>query len=293
MFIGREKELSILKERLESNKFELGIIYGQRRIGKTSLIMEATKGYDCIYFLSRIDSYYNNLQYFANEFSKYAGIPYTPNFDNFDDLFNSLINYIGNKKTTIIIDELPFLANAYPGIISYLQDLSDDLKRNNSSIKIILSGSDMSFMIDLLNNRAKPLYQRVTFKVHVKEMVFSDAVKMLSGTNKEDAIKYLSIFGNRPYYLDMIDKNKDFKTNIIDLCFSNTSILIDAPNITLPIGYSSNSVYISILIAIANHKQRVKEISDYLKMDSNATSTYLGRMLAGESKFIQKQAIYF
>ena len=64
----------------------------------------------------------------------------------------------------------------------------------------------MSFMVDLLENKAKPLYQRSTFKIHVKPMVFSDAVEMLKGLSNLDIIKYLSIFGNRPYYLDKINK---------------------------------------------------------------------------------------
>lgn len=283
MFVGRKNELDILKDKIESDRFELGAIYGQRRIGKTSIIQEAIKDYNHIYFLSRLDTYHNNLHYFSNEFAKYVQMPYTPNFNTFDELFDALIKYIGDKRVVIVIDELPFLADGYPGILSYLQDLSDNLKRYNSLIKIILSGSDISFMLDVLNDRAKPLYQRVTFKIHVKEMIFSDAVNMLSGIDDEEIVKYLSIFGNRPYYLEKIDKKKDFMTNIIGLCFSNTSILIDAPNITLPIGYSSNSVYIAILTAIANHKQKVKEIADYLNMDNNAISTYLLRMFAGES----------
>lgn len=43
MFIGRKEELNILHEKLNSNRCELGVIYGQRRIGKTSLIIESVK----------------------------------------------------------------------------------------------------------------------------------------------------------------------------------------------------------------------------------------------------------
>ena len=283
MFIGRKNELTTLKEKYNSDNFELGIMYGQRRIGKTSIILESTKGYSYIYFLAREDTYSNNLVYFETEFAKFAKTPFTPHFNSFDELFDSLINYVSDSKTIIIIDELPFLAKAYPGVVSYLQSLADSLKLNEKKAKIILSGSDISFMVDLLTNRAKPLYQRATFKIHVKPMIFTDAVEMLSGIANEDIVKYLSIFGNRPYYLDKIDKNKTFDENIMDLCFNKNNILIDAPNITLPIGYSTNSVFTSILIAIASHKQRVKEIADSLRIDSNAASTYLGRMLEGES----------
>ena len=43
MFVDRKEELERLKEKLESDKFELIIIYGRRRIGKTRLILEAVK----------------------------------------------------------------------------------------------------------------------------------------------------------------------------------------------------------------------------------------------------------
>ena len=38
MFIGRDKELSVLDKLYKSDKFEFVVIYGRRRIGKTALI---------------------------------------------------------------------------------------------------------------------------------------------------------------------------------------------------------------------------------------------------------------
>ena len=43
MFIGREKELEELVEKMNNDHFESILIYGRRRIGKTELIKEATK----------------------------------------------------------------------------------------------------------------------------------------------------------------------------------------------------------------------------------------------------------
>ena len=43
MFIAREKELKILDSKILSDQFEFGIIYGRRRIGKTSLLQEVVK----------------------------------------------------------------------------------------------------------------------------------------------------------------------------------------------------------------------------------------------------------
>ena len=40
MFIGRQRELTHLNNRYESGKFEFAVIYGRRRVGKTTLINE-------------------------------------------------------------------------------------------------------------------------------------------------------------------------------------------------------------------------------------------------------------
>ena len=283
MFIGRDNELKTLKNKFDSNNLEVGLIYGQRRIGKTSLIVKGAEKYKNIYFLSKDTTYSDNLSHFSNVVKDFLESSLPVRFESIDEIFNFLKDYAKKEKLVLIIDELPFLAHVYPGIISFLQGYIDELNRLNVAMKLILSGSDISFMLDLLKNKAKPLYQRATFQIHVLPMLFSDAVKMLDGFNSEDKVRYLSIFGNRPYYLEKLDNKQTFDQNITRLCFSSDSILIDAPNLTLPIGYSNNGTYIAILTAIANRKHRVKEISDELHIDSNALATYLKRMVDGES----------
>lgn len=288
MFVGRKQELKLLIEKINSDQLELGVVYGQRRIGKTSLILEAIKDYSYLYFLARDTTIQDNLNELNKVINKYLKLPSFNSFNSIDTALDNLFQL--NEKIILVIDELPFLAKVYPGIISYLQGLIDDFKRNNKVVKIILSGSDSSFMVDLLNNKAKPLYQRSTFKLHVGPMLFSDAIKILDGFSFIDKAKYLAIFGNRPYYLEKLNKKKDFDSNIMDLCFDNTSILIDAPNMTLPVGYSSNSTYVSILLAISNRKHKIKEISDSLHIDDKSISTYLRRML--DSEVIEKKEMF-
>ena len=53
MFIGREKELSALTAELSNWKKKTAVlIYGKRRVGKSTLIMEATKSFDYPYWES-------------------------------------------------------------------------------------------------------------------------------------------------------------------------------------------------------------------------------------------------
>lgn len=150
-------------------------------------------------------------------------IPFTPELPSFDALFDTIANSVQKEKLVIVIDELPFLTSSYHGFISYLQGFCDGTKRENKNIKLLLSGSNMSFMMDLLSNKTKPLYQRATFKLFVKPMLFSDAVKTLSGLTNVDKAKCLSVFGNRPYYLEKLAKEKVLKR--ISPLFALTSLL--------------------------------------------------------------------
>ncbi len=51
-FVDRSEELRVLEEKLGSDRFELIVVYGRRRIGKTRLILEALKGRDYVYYLA-------------------------------------------------------------------------------------------------------------------------------------------------------------------------------------------------------------------------------------------------
>ena len=43
MFIGREKELADLNKLYETEQFQMPVIYGRRRVGKSTLIQNLSK----------------------------------------------------------------------------------------------------------------------------------------------------------------------------------------------------------------------------------------------------------
>lgn len=53
MFIGRKEELAELRALFDSGRFEMGVVYGSRRIVKTSLLKEFIKDKAAIYFQAK------------------------------------------------------------------------------------------------------------------------------------------------------------------------------------------------------------------------------------------------
>lgn len=282
MFFGRKDELKELSSRYGSDRFEMGVVYGARRIGKTSLLKESIKDKASFYFQAKESNEYDNRRSFSMQVNKLLGIPYTNVYPTFSDAFDDLLRFAYGKQFVIIIDEIAYLANADKGFLSELQFCVDD-KFKDTKIKLILSGSNISFMKDILKDKRSPLFQRSTFQMHVTKLLFSDALKFLDGVSAEDSVKYLSIFGTHPYYLEMIDKTKSFDENIKSLLFSKFGNLLDAPDKVLPSASSDQTNYNTILKAIAYRKRSNKDIASYLDKPDNFVASYLPRLVKNET----------
>ena len=64
-FIGREKELAALKELYLQNSFQLFVLYGRRRVGKTTLLNEFSKDKDTIFYSAEQSNNKLNLEKFS------------------------------------------------------------------------------------------------------------------------------------------------------------------------------------------------------------------------------------
>ena len=281
IFVGRKEELEELNERFNSGRFEMGIVYGSRRIGKTSLLRKFVENKASFYFQAKESNELDNRTAFSNEINKLIGIPYTFIYPTYSDGFDALLKYADGKPFVIVIDEIAFISQSDKGFLSELQ-FNIDHKLKDTDVKLILSGSTISFMKDILKDKRGPLFQRCTFQMNIRKLLYSDALAFLAGLPTEDKIRYLSIFGEHPYYLEMIDKSKSFDDNIFSLLFSRFGNLVDAPDKVLPTASKDQNTYNTILKAIAHRRRTNKEIADYIGKDPNYVAAYLPRLMDNE-----------
>lgn len=281
MFIGRKNELRELNDRFRSGRFEMGVLYGSRRIGKTSLLKEFVKDKAAFYFQAKESSELDNRAAFSTAVNKLLGIPYPFVYPTYTDGFDALLKFAEGKAFVIVIDEVAFIAQPDEGFLSELQ-YNIDHKFKDTEVKLILSGSTISFMKDILKNKRGPLFQRSTFQMNIRKLIYSDALAFLQGLTTEEKSKYLAIFGEHPFYLEMIDKTRSFDDNLFSLLFSRFGNLTDAPDKVLPTTSKDQNTYNTILKAIAHRKRTNKEIADYIGKAPNYVASYLPRLVNNE-----------
>ena len=200
-FKNRKKELYELKKILESNNFELVIIYGRRRIGKTALVLEATKKYNRLYFLATEE---NNLERFYDLCMKKF-----PEVRKLKKSYEILFDFLKDKVDVIIIDEFQNMIKENKNIVSIFQIIVDDILVN-TKIKLFLLGSSVSMITSKVLSYKSPLYGRRTASLNLKKIKFKDLKEFFPKASFEELIKIYGFADGIPFYLIKIDPNKNF-----------------------------------------------------------------------------------
>lgn len=276
MFIGREKELSTLDQKIDSNKFEFGIVYGRRRIGKTELLKEVVKKHKAIYYVANEMGLDYNLKQLSAVVANYFDEPFT--FESFEALFKYLAQKSKMQKMIIIIDEFTYLMRTNQEIMSVLQNIVDHLL-SDSKLKLIISGSHVGMIEDALAYH-KPLYGRATFKMKIEAFDYFDAAKFYPKASNEDKVRLYSVFGGVPFYTDKIDESISVGENIKNLIVEQGAIFEDEISFFLSQEVRSKATYGKIINAIASGATRLNEISTKSGVGNTGTcSKYLDTLI--------------
>lgn len=223
MFIGRDNELKGLSEKLNNDRFESILIYGRRRIGKTELIKEAIKNFNCvsIYFECKLSLLNENLIDFNNEVNRVLNCDFR--FDSFKKILKFLFDYSRKEKIVLVIDEFPYLLQSKALIISDIRDLIDEYCMN-SKMKIILSGSLVQVMKNL-NDSSSETYGRFTSIIPLTAFDYFDSSKFYDNYSDEEKIMMYSVFGGVAFFNSLIDSSLTALDNIKKLILNKNSIL--------------------------------------------------------------------
>ena len=183
MFIGRNFELAELNRLYDTDTFQFAVIYGRRRIGKTTIINEFIKDKEVIYFTGVESNEKQNLANFSRSIIEYeTGQEAELIYPSFQSAFEQVFRLAQDRRLVLVIDEYPYVARSARSLASTLQMLIDK-NREQSKLFIILCGSSMSYMEDELFTAEKQLslkYSRLTLKKPVNILKTSMTLIRLS-----------------------------------------------------------------------------------------------------------------
>lgn len=282
MFIGRETELESLDCCYRSEKQEVVVIYGRRRIGKTSLINKfcADKP-DVIRFVGFEGNAKLLLSALCDAVTSKLDISFRNfNPENIRSILESVFKASRNdKKLIFVIDEFPYLVKEFPETMGILQELIDEYKEKGN-LKLILSGSSVSFMERQVLADPSPLYGRRTLSIHLKEFSINEAALLFEGINitNFDLMTIYSITGGVPLYLQLFAERSSWKESLKALFFQRNGYLYNEPRTLLLMELREPANYYSICLLLSHGVNRVSELADKSGFTTAAVSAILKRL---------------
>lgn len=261
MFIGRKKELQALSAELAAWKRKTAIlIYGKRRVGKSTLIREAAKSFDgvVVNHLCVSSTFEGNLNLIYQSVSEGLSLPNL----RFDSLF-AMMDYLKtlDKKILLIIDEYPYLKQTKKKneVDSYMQAVIDRLPEN---VKLILCGSYITIMKELLAED-NPLFGRFSLIQHIHDFDYYEASLFYPDRSVREKVAFYAVFGGSPYVLENLDAEAGLRENIQHLLLPDTG-LIRSHIENVMLREIQKNFDARILETLGNGKKKYSEIKDQL-----------------------------
>lgn len=280
MFIGRKHELDKLNKMYLQEKFHFAVVYGRRRVGKTTLINEFVRDKETIFFTGIESNEKQNLENFSHCIFSLTDEEMTDNaFASFQKALEYVFRRAGKRRIVLVMDEYPYVAKASKSLASVLQALIDKNK-DDSRLFLILCGSSMSFMESQVLGYKAPLYGRRTGQFRIEPFDFFESREYFHGFTDEELACIYGMVGGTPQYLAQLDESLSLKTNIKELFLEPISPLYEEPNNLLKQEVREPAAYNAIIAAIAGGASRLNEIAAKVGEANGSCVSYIRNLMA-------------
>ncbi len=278
MFVDREKELEILK----GLKRPRVAVVGRRRVGKTTLVEHGYKNILTLF----IPAEKTENEIISDWVDEYPGLS-LPRLSNFREFFEYL--FVKEKDRLVFIDELQNVVKVNRSFIYDLQRLLDKHK----DCGVVVSGSYISVMKNLIEDYKSPLYGRFDFIIRLRELDFRAVLMLCSGSGYsfEDAMRFYLVFGGIPKYYETLERmgNPSFADAIKGLFMLYPRPLNEEIRAMLREEFGTeHKMYFTILTAVAAGKNSLKEIADYSGRKPTELTKYLN-VLRDEFEILRRE----
>lgn len=276
MFLCRDKELESLNQKYKGNNFELIVMYGRRRVGKTALLREFCKDKPTIFFSALDATSEENLQVLSRSIAACEGVLEDEGsvYASYDGALKKITRLGSTERIVFVIDEYPYLAKSEPSISSRLQHLIDH-QWQDSKLFIILCGSSMNFMANQVLGDKSPLYGRRTAQYKILPLDYLDTATFYPQAALEDKAMIYGITGGIPLYILRLKYYTNIKESLCNNMFELASFLFEEPNNLLKQELREPALYNSIIGAIATGHSRLNDIAMKTALSSGVCSKYL------------------
>ena len=279
-FVDREQEMETLQSEYEREGSALVVLYGRRRVGKTTLISEFIKGKKALFFLASEEAESQNRNAFREKVAEFidSDLLRSADIKSWDVLFKAIMDTTFDSKPVIVLDEFQYLGKANPAFPSIFQRIWEEILKDKS-VMVILCGSLISMMESQTLAYGSPLYGRRTAQIRLKQIPFGYYHEFFPGMSRRELIEMYAVTGGVPKYIELFSESKDIYSAIQKCVLNRSGYLYDEPHFLLQQEVSEVGSYFSIIRAIAAGNTRLSAIAGILETKATSLTKYLKTLI--------------
>lgn len=288
VFVGRGNELNEFNALYKAPGAKLVVVYGRRRVGKSTLIEQFMSDKPHLHFdgLEKVRTK-GQIEQFTLDLARQINEPLLKNvrFDDWTTVFDYLTDYLSKnkkKKTVILLDEFQWLAVGRSKLVSLIKSYWDRFW-SKLNVVLVLCGSVSSFMIKRVI-KSKALYGRINWELCLRPFSPNETLELLDGKrSKDEVMLYNIILGGIPKYLQEINPSRSFDQNINKLFFVENAMFANEYEKIFFSQFKEYKIYEKIALHLKEQPLTLDKISKKIKLPSGGgLKTYLNNLEKAE-----------
>lgn len=286
MFLGRTSELNYLNTFYDSEGSQLLVVYGQRNIGKTSLLKEFVKGKPYHYYCARSASEREQTYEWGKELRNLTGN--LPEYPSYAEIFEG-ISENGSGKMVMIVDEFQHAVKSGNAFMKDLVSFVRERGKHREILVVLLSSSTGWVENSMVTRIGEAAYALSGF-LKIKELPFEEMRRFFSKFSAEECVEAYAILGGFPGLWTQFDDALSIKENICRFILNPHTYLQEEGLRTVAEELRETAVYHTILASIASGRHKLNDLYRHTGFSRAKISVYLKNLM--ELELVEKVFSY-
>lgn len=283
-FVDRETELAELEQIRARPGAQFVMVYGRRRVGKTTLLTTWAQqtNLPVFYWVAKRDPKEMLMANLASAIYAWqhdqADVDVDVQPRDWEAVLRMLAGAVGERRAIVILDEVPYILEQDEGFGTHLQAAWDHLFKDKE-VFLFLSGSHIGMLTQLTTYQA-PLYGRLTAQFPLLPLGYEDIDGFLPGIDIHQQLAVYAILGGVPAYLERWNSEESIRANVERLFLRRTGWFRTEPLVLISdLTRRETAKFEAVLKAIGDGRHSRSDIAAFSTVPSTSLSRYLSRLM--------------
>lgn len=287
MILGRAQELKYLNTYYDREGSQIMVVYGEKNVGKTSLLKHFVQDKPYHYYKARSASEREQLYQWGKELSENE--IRTLKYPSFGELLHAVIKDGQSGKRVIIIDEFQYIVKASDSFMKELVNFVHD-GWHGEGVMVVLCSSSIGWVENSMIGKIGAAAYELSGFLKIKELEFEDMMEYYPGFNMEKCIEAYAILGGVPGLWKHFSDKLSMKENICRNLLQPDKLLYGEGQRIVEEELRETGIYNTILASIAAGNHKLNDLYLHTEFSRAKISVYLKNLM--ELELVEKVFSY-